>query len=80
MKRPPDIKLDKDILAEIEAASNGKHFNTAVFPPEADRNLLAARSGDRPVSWTKITAIFRARGWPSSQETLRRRLAELEGK
>lgn len=77
-RRPPDLELPNDLLAEIEAARpSGRHHNCCVWPPEADRALLVAASGEAPVPLVKLSDIFRARKWPHDTRTIKKRLDEL---
>ena len=72
-----DLGLTYDqVMAEIERyLPKGR---SAKWDSEADRCLIAARKKGMP--WREVTELFKAAGWPSSGNTLRDRLRELESR
>jgi len=70
---------DATWMAEVDALRPVRDSRSAVFTPEIDRFLLYSRATKPPLPWPQICEIARKFGWPSSQNTLRGRLRELQG-
>jgi hypothetical protein len=81
-KRPALDITEEDILAEIESMRPTRSPYLRQFTAEQDKALLAARSCEpgRRVKWADLLDWWRGKWGNINNDTLRRRLRELEAK